>query len=461
MTLEITLKLTEEDLEDKILQKMSQAASLTLFETSINPELVIAMFYANMMSKQNFDLSSSMMFGKPTPPSFSTKMTRINQHFNNRIYHLWFKDVIDHWGWVDYDEEQKRLDQSEFQNILVPLLENLEKRLLPNNNSVWEREAGFTQGRFLRYRAAIIDLILAHEKRRDDKRGETVCIDEATSIASLAALCGVPLDEIAIIGSPLHYTVFIGAGDGYWFESKGKGYDQKKLNKEFRNTPDYFDKIGLDRIITPLGIFSFTKKISTMDKAHLLDLNAKLAAFFGNRSTQFNANALENIEYKQDPTSARLDIKGIRDYSLIELALKKFASPGSVYESALYAARSLDVQTPSAYLLAALKDYNVKQLAKDKVKNISYAVRLVNDIKGPVSIFQTQNRVALPDEVMLFNTANPTEKAIFLYCLLYHSGHSDKIQDMHIETYKNIAHLYSNGTHFKISTIAVIEHQSS
>ncbi len=54
-----------------------------------------------------------------------------------------------------------------------------------------------------------------------------------------------------------------------------------------------------------------------------------------------------------------------------------------------------------------------------------YAFQLVADVKGRDSIFQSRNRIAMPDETLFFGTGNDRDRALLLYTLLHHSAISD------------------------------------
>ena len=98
--------------------------------------------------------------------------------------------------------------------------------------------------------------------------------------------------------------------------------------------------------------------------------------------------------------------------------------PDSIYEFALYAFRRLDVNYPQVYVRAALRDYNVKQLAQE-ITELSDALSIVGGITGRDSIFGSRDRIAMPDETLYFKTGSDRDKAVLLYTLLRHSPISD------------------------------------
>jgi hypothetical protein len=95
--------------------------------------------------------------------------------------------------------------------------------------------------------------------------------------------------------------------------------------------------------------------------------------------------------------------------------------PGSIFEYALYAFRSLRVRNPEVYIHAALRDPNTAELAA-KVTTLDHALSIIRDIEGNSSIFRSRDRIALPDELVYFNTGHEAEKALLLYTLLRKSS---------------------------------------
>ena len=69
---------------------------------------------------------------------------------------------------------------------------------------------------------------------------------------------------------------------------------------------------------------------------------------------------------------------------------------------------------------AALRDYNVKQLARE-ITELSDALSIVAGIEGRDSIFGSRDRIAMPDETLYFKTGSDSDKALLLYTLLRHS----------------------------------------
>ena len=53
--------------------------------------------------------------------------------------------------------------------------------------------------------------------------------------------------------------------------------------------------------------------------------------------------------------------------------------------------------------------------------DLAGALAIVKSITGHESIFGSRDRIAMPDETLLFNTGNDRDRALLLYTLLAHS----------------------------------------
>jgi hypothetical protein len=63
-----------------------------------------------------------------------------------------------------------------------------------------------------------------------------------------------------------------------------------------------------------------------------------------------------------------------------------------------------------------------------EIFNLDDALSLVRSIPGTVSILHGPERIALPDEILLFQTASDNERVLLLYTLLMHSPSSSEIE---------------------------------
>ena len=98
------------------------------------------------------------------------------------------------------------------------------------------------------------------------------------------------------------------------------------------------------------------------------------------------------------------------------------ATTETVPALARYAYQSLYVRYPQAYLAASLQQSGPKQLA-DSLKSV---VNILNWVRGHIahsSIFPDgQERLMTADQVLVFKTGSPKDRAVLAYTLLTHRG---------------------------------------
>ena len=94
--------------------------------------------------------------------------------------------------------------------------------------------------------------------------------------------------------------------------------------------------------------------------------------------------------------------------------------PHSAYAHAKYAYRDWTETAPQVYAHAALREYETQQLAKS-VNTLQDAIAIVKSIGDSESIFTSRDRLALPDETLLFDTGDDRDRALLLYTLIEQS----------------------------------------
>lgn len=342
------------------------------------------------------------------------------------------------------------------------------------------------------YEYSTIDVIRAHRRRlhhgKHKPLGVTSCADEAVLSAALAWAAGhVPLEGVVVFGSPLHYTTLVERhGRGYWFNGKHEyhdagswarvcgaqdvespasecgAHDAESRAREGRSrdaeprAPESaapgvergaredappgaaavqraFEarQQGLDRLVTPLGGHRFHTNESTLSAARLARTGEWLTRFFGAELRPIAEARERGIRFLPDP----LDEACLRaldeaaDAAAVRRLLKELARqyPGSIMELAHYAFRDLWVEHPEAYLEAAARGHLTRKRAAG-VTSLAGALDVVREVAGRDSIFDDLERIALPDEVLLFGTGAHRDRALLLYTILRHAPYLDQAE---------------------------------
>ena len=424
-------------------QRLARAARPNLFDAAAHPEVMIALIYANLMSPLLWDLKRRIHQGPGhEPPGIEVSladpvMARIHDYVNRHFYHVSPWEVSGNRGLLDIEAERRDLGAEPVDRTIDQLKAGLKRLQATGQKHSNQYLLGLIEdGKFPDYEYSAIDVLEAQGrliKRKHRPLGVSACADEAAVISALACVeGGAPLDQVIILGSPVHYLTLISHDNrGFLFNGKREFHtaDTWARMVEIDFNGDYkaaFESrvIGFDRVITAEGVFLPEAGQSTMPRTCLEAALDRLAAFFGPLPEQVIKAQKKCIDYhRTHEGSLAGDISGFADSNEAEGTIMELARrhPGSMFEMAGYAYRSLSVQRPEAYLLAGLKGGLVRQRAAE-AGNLADALAAVDSIEGHESIMHGRDRIALPDEVIVFNTADHREKALYLWCLLRLAG---------------------------------------
>ena len=161
-----------------------------------------------------------------------------------------------------------------------------------------------------------------------------------------------------------------------------------------------------------------TMRTSQIPQQQITNIYANIGGFVSNPLKHPNPEQIQFVQPDyQIPNPLEYNSAAEFQTAIFDLVKQH---PDSIYEFALYAFRRLDVDYPQVYVRAAMRDYNVKQLAQE-IKELSDALSIVGGITGRDSIFGSRDRIAMPDETLYFKTGSDRDKALLLYTLLQHS----------------------------------------
>ncbi|MCX6363226.1 MAG: hypothetical protein NTW58_03475 [Actinobacteria bacterium] len=436
------------------ISRLSWAARPALLEAAREPDLLMALLLADLMSPSLWDFREKIRLktaaaGAAAPHGRSADngpelvMEEIHDYMDRHLFHASPREVEEIWGCLDLKEERARLGSHEVDYVVAVIRRGLEER----------REMGILSGKqdilplidagaFPDYEYSTIDVIRAHRRRlhrgKHKPLGITSCADEAVLSAALAWAAGhVPLEGVVVFGSPLHYTTLVERhGRGYWFNGKHEYHDADSWARECASTDAAAvqkafaaRQQGLDRLVTPLGGHRFHTNESTLSPARLARTDEWLTRFFGAELRQIAEARERGIRFVPDP----LDEACLRtldeapDAAAARRRLKELAGeyPGSVMELAHYAFRDLWVEHPEAYVEAAARGHLTRKRAAGII-SLPGALDVVREVAGRDSIFDDLERIALPDEVLLFGTGTHRDRALLLYTLLRHAPYLDR-----------------------------------
>jgi len=427
-----------------------RAVKPTLFDTTFYPDLVFNVLLANLMSEKLEELGHHAIH---TPGPFSAEAERehalfkLFHYLNGRFYHARPADFARIWG---LQEREKLTDQEALKanDYTLEILKDAYHHVQQFKPYAHLLNGFLESGLFPEYVYPTVDIVLRLAQTLpptpNHPLGITSCADECILIASLAFIrqcCN--LDEIVIFGSPLHYILFLfpEGSDGYLFNGKREFFTAASWretasaseHETVRNA--FLSRVfTCDRLITANGSWIFPLNQGSIPYLVLLSTIEKISRFLDLDISSAMPLIGKSLEYvKQQRSLSPLPETDNRDESPgLIAALNPSRSPGEIARithnlaftfqneravSVWYTARLEDVPHPEIYPEAALTGYKV-WLSAGGVLTVRDAMEMVRRIPGKTSVFEQTGRIALPDEVLLFQTASDRERVLLFYALL-------------------------------------------
>lgn len=417
---------------------LPQAVSPTLFQAGLQPDLLAVVLTADFMSEAFVDMAAKARKAV-RHPSLPQAMSRLQQFVNARFYHAVPREFEQIYGLY----EQEMVLDAEEQAAGAYAMEIIQRfmlgrSVLPEGH---QSSAQFlSNGAFPKYVYPVADIVEAYALRTGGGTGSvlgwTSCADECILLAALAVKLGLcALKDVVLLGSPLHYTLFLLCGeDTYWFNAKremldGGTWAEKRGSSASERQRTFLEKIYVyDRMITPFGSCIFTQRKSTLAAESVTAVIGRICDFLGFEPAELVAFAADPPPALQRPESTEVN-REIEGTCLPQRVreLSKEAASGSLAAAARYAYRSLDVPEPMHYAAAAKSSFKAF-VEGAQVFCADDALELVRAIPDRRSVLQGGNRIAMPDEVFYFQTASEVERALLFYTLLSHSHEREQVE---------------------------------
>jgi hypothetical protein len=409
-----------------------KAVSPSLFSAAMHPDLITALMIANLLSPKLWELAGkiSLTFGERD--SLEEKMRRLQKFTDNHFFTAGPAEFCRIWGLYEPDMTSNHEDVSSGLQTMLTIREALEK-----NEGQDIRKELLQYGVAPRYVYPTVDVMMAYarvQKQSKHPKGLVSCLDGCVLIASLALALGlVRIEDIIFIGSPFHYTLYLFPdGDGYMFNAKREIFARQDWINISGDIPEVSNQMFInkllvcDRIITPFGSCVFPDGKVTIDPSWMEHMAKKVSWFLDATPGEISL-ALE--------TSLRIGGQGISGAEQVgsalpsgrdgveEALLKNAAAKESslLLEAAMYAFRHPAVKEPQLYQDAAMKGFR-SYILSGTVLNEADAREIADGIAGTESIYGESSRLAMPDEVLVFNTASVKERELLVDTLVRHAG---------------------------------------
>jgi hypothetical protein len=198
------------------LEKYSSAVTLSDMEIFVFPELLYALLLANIMSPLIWKWRDDPWFAKIDKMNPRRKIDRLKQYI---IDHYEFNLDLDTWGLTDQQTEMKRF---------TPFMD---AKTISASNALFGYEGDkhyFDQDirrhfGLEKYNSTVIpywktetvEAMDAFVRREGYRTGAGECVSLSTLYAAaLFIVCGIPLEDIFLMATPLHSQNFVAVGDG-------------------------------------------------------------------------------------------------------------------------------------------------------------------------------------------------------------------------------------------------------
>jgi hypothetical protein len=198
------------------LEKYSSAVTLSDMEIFVFPELLYALLLANIMSPRIWTWRNDPWFAKIDKMNPRKKIDRLKQYI---IDHYEFNLDLDTWGLTDQQTELTRF---------APFME---AKTINASNALFgyagdthyfdldiRRHFGlekYNDTVIPYWKTETVEAMDAFSRREGYRSGAGECVSlSALYAAALFIVCGIPLEDIFLMATPLHSQNFVAVGDG-------------------------------------------------------------------------------------------------------------------------------------------------------------------------------------------------------------------------------------------------------
>jgi len=420
-----------------LVEEYSRSTSLTVFEIHRSaPKIIPAYLLANLMSPALWKWREERPMHDEQGNLRATN--RRLKDLQRQFHWYTFTNIVslpggDYWGLLNFDEEAKRLGEDFIEEIRREYDTTLRDLLRIDPNSQFGQivlQEFYKKGYFPRLKNETIETMNAFHRICQDGKGSGKCVALAMLWASSLAVCGrFSLDQIILVANRAHLFVFLDDGENVHLFNNGKWYNKTRINNESELANQakavatgselmfvYIPGKGMADL--------FTRKTSEVDRETIETVTTRCGDFLGSPLILCDLDEVDfsNVgNYAALPDPSQYECR--EEYQQAVYALGSNDSD-SIYTHSKYAYRDWRNAEPAVYAHASARDFEVGQRA-ESVKSVEDAIEIVKTIENHDSIFESRDRIAMPDETLLFNTGDDRDRALLLFSLLLKSSLSN------------------------------------
>ena len=407
---------------------LRRAVSPNLFTCTLHPEFIPALVIANLMTPCLWEWAKHSGAGaeKENPHK---AFAAIHHFLNKKFHHATGQEFAAIWGLQEarhtVDEDERKAGEYAM-GLIARSLSTVGQQhpwtlpLLPL----------LQDGLFPLYVYGTADVLRAQGKRLGKHTlGVTSCLDECVLAASLALAAGVcRWEDIILVGSPLHYTVFFLTTQGtVWFNAKREIFTEAMWEEQCAGQDEkgrvrlLLDKLVIaDRLICGNGLKVFPGSELTGNRDAVARAVGEVERF-----------ARAGLEWLHPVPEAGGDhfFAGVEFVSAscsggfvqVQGAVLERAQQGGapILEAALYMFRHPEFcQIEVLHEAAHTNFYTYLRAAS--AGSVEDVHAMVEAVPGRESFYGPGGRMALPDEVLAFGTGSEAERELLSMVMQEH-----------------------------------------
>ena len=403
-------------------EEKSSAVSLSDMEIFVFPELMYALVLANILSPRLWAWRDLPWFDGIREMRPKRRLQRLRQHImDNYTFNL----DLETWGLTNQKRELAR-----FAPFLSPDEIAASNALFGYHGDAYYYDIDIRRHFGLdKYAGDVIpywktETIEAMDAFRH-KKGHAVGAGECVSLAGLYAaaafvVCGLPLDGIYLMATPLHSQNFLDVDTGILTNNrrlvtKAMWANGTVISQQARRALEH-ERVTIVSHAT--GYIHLLYPTATIDPVAYADFSRKLASFLvppdGAADTRLVTPRLPDAaRVSFDRSDAPLDITPEMDHAEIAQRLDALRTTNRAAALAPYAAHELGMTEEGPFVQAALERNPVSKTAFGEASKVGVAdvpsalAALPNE-----SIYDGSSRLAQPDEVWNFGRGDGLEKCL-------------------------------------------------
>jgi hypothetical protein len=238
--------------------------------------------------------------------------------------------------------------------------------------------------------------------------------------------------DMVLLAAPVHYTAFgrDGQGRAFWFHGKNRFYTKADWDKcvaeDYGGDPHaaFSDRlVTADRIMTIEGMFDFASGVCRITPDNLAIITRAMEDFFGAMPRDLASALARPIHFAPPSTFAALYRRFLAletPNSFVEFLKVQTLQPDIETDLIAASFRALEGCDPRVFLIAA-RESRLRGLDLTSIDTILNQLRA---LPHRDSIFEDRERMAMPDETLLFGGGTDRDLGLLFHVALERMGHA-------------------------------------